>query len=75
MHLGDLVADAPPGGASLSTAIEAVNPIGDPSRGRRLKKVAGWLGGTALVLVLLNLLGVDVRGWISNLWDALVAAE
>ena len=30
-----------------------------------------WLAGIALVLVVLDLLGVDVRGWLSDLWDAL----
>src|SRR5213592_789790 len=39
-------------------------PFGDPSRGRRLVKVLGWLAG-------LDLLGVEVRGWFSDLWDAL----
>jgi uncharacterized membrane protein YbhN (UPF0104 family) len=46
-------------------------PFGDPSRPRRLGKVAAWLGGVALVVVVLYLLGVDVRGWLSSVWDAL----
>src|SRR5215212_9124488 len=46
-------------------------PFGDPSRPRRLGKVAAWLAGVAVVVVVLNLLGVDVRGWLSELWDAL----
>jgi len=46
-------------------------PFGDPSRRRRLVKVAGWLLGTVLLVVVLNLLGVDVRGWLSSVWDAL----
>jgi len=44
-------------------------PFGDPSRRRRLVKVAAWLGGIALALVVLRLLGVDVIGWLSDLWD------
>ena len=44
----------------------AVLPFHDPSRGRRLVKVGGWLVGIALVLVVLNLLGVDVVGWLSR---------
>jgi uncharacterized membrane protein YbhN (UPF0104 family) len=48
-------------------------PFEDPSRGRRLLKVLAWLLGTAVVLALLDLLGVDVAGWISNVWDALTA--
>jgi uncharacterized membrane protein YbhN (UPF0104 family) len=48
-----------------------VLPFNDPSRRRRLVKVAAWLVGVALLLVVLNLLGVDVRGWLSDVWDAL----
>ena len=39
----------------------------------RLAKVLAWLAGIALVLVVLELLGVDVLGWFSDLWDALSA--
>ena len=46
-------------------------PFGDRSRPRRLAKVLAWLVGIALVLVVLDLLGVDVRGWFSERWDAL----
>jgi uncharacterized membrane protein YbhN (UPF0104 family) len=44
-------------------------PFGDPSRRRRLIKVVAWLVGVALALVVLRLLGVDVIGWLSDLWD------
>jgi uncharacterized membrane protein YbhN (UPF0104 family) len=47
----------------------AALPFGDPSRRRRLIKVFAWLVGIAVVLALLQLLGVDVRGWLSDLWD------
>ena len=30
-----------------------------------------WLAGIALALVILDLLGVDIRGWLSDVWDAL----
>ncbi len=30
-----------------------------------------WLAGVALALAVLELLGVDVKGWFSDLWDAL----
>ena len=46
-----------------------VLPFHDPSRRRRLVKVGAWLLGIALVVVVLNLLGVDVDGWLSDLWD------
>ena len=46
-------------------------PFGDRSRPRRLAKVLAWLAGIALLLAILELLGVDVLGWFSDLWDAL----
>jgi uncharacterized membrane protein YbhN (UPF0104 family) len=46
-------------------------PFGDPSRGRRLVKVLAWLAGIAMVVVVLELFGVDVAGWFESLWDAL----
>src|SRR3954451_2557979 len=47
------------------------HPIGDPSRGRRLVKVLAWFVGLAVIVGLLQLLGVDVTGWFSDVWDAL----
>ena len=46
-----------------------VLPFNDPSRRSRLVKVGAWLVGIALVVVVLNLLGVDVVGWLQDLWD------
>jgi uncharacterized membrane protein YbhN (UPF0104 family) len=46
-----------------------VLPFEDTSRRSRLVKVGAWLLGTAAVIVLLQLIGVDVIGWLSNLWD------
>ncbi len=31
--------------------------------------MAGWLIGTLVVIVVLHLLGIDVIGWLENLWD------
>jgi uncharacterized membrane protein YbhN (UPF0104 family) len=58
-------------GRMSETAVEpsAVLPFHDPSRRRRLVKVVGWLVGIALAIVVLNLLGVDVVGWLGDLWD------
>jgi uncharacterized membrane protein YbhN (UPF0104 family) len=47
------------------------HPIGDPSRGRRLVKVLAWFVALAAVVGLLQLLGIDVTGWFSDVWDAL----
>ena len=63
-------AAAPPPDAVESPA-SPVLPFGDRSRARRLFKVGAWLGGIAVVLVVLDLLGVDVIGWLSEMWDTL----
>jgi uncharacterized membrane protein YbhN (UPF0104 family) len=63
-------------GVSLSEPADPpsrVLPFHDPSRRRRIVKIAAWLLGTALVLIVLNLLGVDVKGWLSDLWDQIKA--
>jgi uncharacterized membrane protein YbhN (UPF0104 family) len=46
-------------------------PFHDPSRSRRLLKVLAWLVGIAVVVALLELIGVDVAGWFRDLWDSL----
>jgi uncharacterized membrane protein YbhN (UPF0104 family) len=46
-------------------------PFGDPSRGRRLAKILAWVAGIALIVAALELVGIDVAGWFSRLWDAL----
>jgi uncharacterized membrane protein YbhN (UPF0104 family) len=51
----------------------AVHPFGDPSRKSRLRKIAAWVGGTIAALIVLNLLGVDVIGWLQELWDEIKA--
>jgi len=51
------------------SAQAAVLPFDDQSRKRRLVKVVGWLVGIALVVVLLNLAGIDVIAWLRDLWD------
>ena len=55
----------------MTAVVETVTPFRDRSRRRRLVKVAAWLGGIALVVLVIELLGVDVGGWLSEFWDAL----
>ena len=50
-------------------------PFWDPSRARRLVKVAAWLAGIALLVGALELVGVDVSGWFSDLWNAVTAGS
>jgi uncharacterized membrane protein YbhN (UPF0104 family) len=72
--------EAPPVTTASTPAVEApaprrsaVHPFGDPSRKSRLGKIAAWVGGTAVTLVVLNLLGIDVSGWLADLWDEIQA--
>ena len=44
-----------------------------PPRRRRVTKIVLWLVGIALFWLILQLLGVDVRGWLSQLWDQIEA--
>lgn len=50
---------------------EAAIRIERPSRTHRIVKIAAWIAGLVAVLAILHLAGVDVWGWISELWDTL----
>jgi uncharacterized membrane protein YbhN (UPF0104 family) len=54
---------------TASAEPSAALPFNDPSRRSRLVKVVLWLVGIAVAIALLNVLGVDVVGWIQDLWD------
>ena len=51
----------------------AVPTPGESAPRRRLVKIAMWLGILAAFLVVLEVLGVDVSGWISSFWDQVKA--
>jgi glycosyltransferase 2 family protein len=57
--------------SAVASAANAVSPIGDHSRLRRIGKVVGWIAVATLVFVLLDVLGVDIGGWLGGLWDTL----
>jgi uncharacterized membrane protein YbhN (UPF0104 family) len=59
----------PPPPSAADHPVHQLLPFRDPSRRRRLLKIIAWLVAIAAVLVVLNLLGVDVWGWLSDLWD------
>jgi uncharacterized membrane protein YbhN (UPF0104 family) len=40
-----------------------------PPRRRRFGKILAWLVGLAIFWFLLQLIGVDVSGWLQSLWD------
>ncbi len=50
-------------------------PLGEPtdSRTKRFVKVARWIVGIAVIWLILGFLGVDLKGWISDLWDQISA--
>jgi uncharacterized membrane protein YbhN (UPF0104 family) len=49
----------------------AAEAVPSDSRGRRLGKVFLWLAGVAVAIVILGVLGVDVIGWLRDLWDTI----
>jgi uncharacterized membrane protein YbhN (UPF0104 family) len=57
----------------MSDTASAVVPFHDPSRRRRMLKVGGWLVAILLVTIVLDPLGVDVIGWLQDLWDQIKA--
>jgi uncharacterized membrane protein YbhN (UPF0104 family) len=58
---------------TVSAEPSAALPFNDPSRRSRLVKVALWIVGFVLLVVVLRLLGVDVIGWMKDLWDEIKA--
>ena len=57
----------------MSSAVAAVTPFEDRSRRRRLLKIGAWFLAIALFWLICQLLGVDVRGWLSQFWDSLTS--
>ena len=57
--------------------VGAAAGVGDasPPASRRVVLVVGWLAAVALALLVLHVLGADVEGWFSGLWDALTAVD
>lgn len=50
-----------------------MTPEAPRSRRSRMTRVALWLGGLACFVIFLNLVGVDVTGWIQSFWDQIKA--
>jgi uncharacterized membrane protein YbhN (UPF0104 family) len=59
--------------SAVGASVDAVSPLRDPSRWRRLVKVAAWLVAFAVLVLVLELVGIDVTGWLSGLWDQITA--
>jgi uncharacterized membrane protein YbhN (UPF0104 family) len=54
----------------MSTAPEPVLAEAPPTR-RRVLRVTVWVGVLAAAGLVCQLLGIDISGWISDLWDAI----
>jgi len=56
---------------AMSEAAVSAGPLAPerPSKRRRVAKIVSWIVGLAVLLALLHLAGVDVWGWLSELWD------
>jgi uncharacterized membrane protein YbhN (UPF0104 family) len=62
----------------VSEAIVGTTPVDvapPESRMRRLLKVGAAIVATVVVVAFLDLIGVDVTGWLSDLWDQISALE
>ena len=55
----------------MSDAAVSAGPVAHelPSKRRRVAKIVSWILGLVVLLALLHLAGVDVWGWLSDLWD------
>jgi uncharacterized membrane protein YbhN (UPF0104 family) len=54
----------------VSEAVAAAPPPAQPLW-RRLARIVAWLVGITALLVVLHLAGVDVWGWLTELWDTM----
>ncbi len=57
----------------MSEATVAAGPVApEPvSKRRRVVRIVSWIVGLVLLLVVLHLLGVNVWGWLTDLWDSM----
>jgi len=53
----------------MTEAVAAPSPAAPPTKRRRMARIVLWIGGLVVLLVILNLAGVDVWGWLTELWD------
>jgi uncharacterized membrane protein YbhN (UPF0104 family) len=55
----------------LHSTVRRVTWFHDPSRKRRLVKIALWVIGLVVALAICDLAGLDVRDWFARLWDTM----
>jgi uncharacterized membrane protein YbhN (UPF0104 family) len=51
------------------TDVAVASPPAADSPRHRIVRIAAWIVGTLVVLVLLRVAGIDVWGWFTELWD------
>jgi uncharacterized membrane protein YbhN (UPF0104 family) len=56
--------------SEAAAATAPVVPEGPPSLRRRLLAIAAWIVGLLILNALLELVGVDITGWLGELWDS-----
>jgi uncharacterized membrane protein YbhN (UPF0104 family) len=54
---------------SESAAARIPAGVTGPPKRRRIVKIVAWIVGLVLLLVILHVAGVDVWGWLTELWD------
>src|SRR3954447_201031 len=56
----------------MSEAAALPSPVAPerPPPGRRVVRIVAWIAGLVALLAVLNLIGVDVWGWLEDLWDS-----
>jgi uncharacterized membrane protein YbhN (UPF0104 family) len=55
------------------SAVPAIQPGTPSSRRHRFVKIGAWVLGIAIFLLICQLLGFDIKGWIESLWDQMSA--
>ena len=56
--------------SEAAAAPAPVVPEEPPSLRRRLLEIAAWIVGLLILIALLQLVGVDIIGWLEELWDS-----
>lgn len=57
--------------ATIASEPPSAGLAGGPTLARRLARIAAWVGGSAALILVLNLVGVPVSNWIDKLFDKL----
>jgi uncharacterized membrane protein YbhN (UPF0104 family) len=56
--------------SAVAAESSPLSPAEEPAK-RRVLKIAAWIVGIALLVLILHAAGIDVRGWFQELWDTM----